>query len=802
MTESHSFVHELLISVYQRLSSAVASILRRYKRSKRSSNSKKHSLPKETLSEHVSVTKSTLGTRMSDLEQLAEEAGVDLSTVWQAALAATLHFYNPSEALSFAFNDGSNASSAGSDNEASICSLRVEPAETTIELLQRLYDSAESTETEDNASPTPQISWKRVGDADAPACKAGIQIHNRGTIQGNSIGNQKVDVLFKITTTKSGNIRAKLQYSQEKVPESLALSMLNTFDLVLKSMRKAPLISIEEFNVCSPHDRKIIQKFTASVSEPETRCIHEIIIERCKATPNAIAITSSHEDNMTYGELDHLTSQLAHRLIALGVKPETFVLSCFEKSIWAIIARLAILRAGGAYIMVDAKNPPNYLDSITRRADVRIMLTSPKFKDQFIDLVPTVLEISRNTLQALPFNSLPPVVKVNAQNACLILFTSGSTGHPKGIVQTHQSYATAIRDYARMLNLGPHSRMLQFDDYTFDISNNDYFAPLMTGGTCCVPRPCSTIPQLVREINETNATSTFLTPTVAIQLPPSLVPSMKLLCVGGEAMSADLLKKWSPHAKVINQYGMGEVATFCAYDDHPSPLSASSIGKPGCNTIWLVSLSSPERLTPVGAVGEVLIEGPNLGRGYLDPLIRTTGARFLPTTPSWFESIHPDRKPSQFYLSGDLARYTPSGTLEFVGRKDLMLKLDGCRIDAVEVEHCARASLHAKDAIVVDLLGAVEEDSSPVLTAYLYLHDHPFAAAAAADSTGFLPSEKCAVATKKVEGVERALRGILPGHMVPARWVVVSRVPRTGSRKTDRKMLRGEAEGWWRAQRG
>ncbi|EHK98517.1 putative HC-toxin synthetase [Glarea lozoyensis 74030] len=464
-------------------------------------------------------------------------------------------------------------------------------------------------------------------------------------------------------------------------------------------MRKAPLISIEEFNVCSPHDRKIIQKFTASVSEPETRCIHEIIIERCKATPNAIAITSSHEDNMTYGELDHLTSQLAHRLIALGVKPETFVLSCFEKSIWAIIARLAILRAGGAYIMVDAKNPPNYLDSITRRAD---------------------------------------------------------------------SYATAIRDYARMLNLGPHSRMLQFDDYTFDISNNDYFAPLMTGGTCCVPRPCSTIPQLVREINETNATSTFLTPTVAIQLPPSLVPSMKLLCVGGEAMSADHLKKWSPHAKVINQYGMGEVATFCAYDDHPSPLSASSIGKPGCNTIWLVSLSSPERLTPVGAVGEVLIEGPNLGRGYLDPLIRTTGARFLPTTPSWFESIHPDRKPSQFYLSGDLARYTPSGTLEFVGRKDLMLKLDGCRIDAVEVEHCARASLHAKDAIVVDLLGAVEEDSSPVLTAYLYLHDHPFAAAAAADSTGFLPSEKCAVATKKVEGVERALRGILPGHMVPA----------------------------------
>jgi amino acid adenylation domain-containing protein len=570
--------------------------------------------------------------------------------------------------------------------------------------------------------------------------------------------------------------------------------MLNTFDLVLKGMRKVPFMAIEEISICSPHDHKIIQKFTASVAEPETRCIHDLIVERCNATPNAIAITSSHEEDMTYGELNHLTSQLAHRLIALGVQPETFVLSCFEKSIWAIIARLAILRAGGAYIMVDARNPPNYLDSIIRRANVKIMLTAPKFTDLFKDRVPTVLEISRNTLQALPFHSLPPVVDINANNACLILFTSGSTGHPKGIVQTHQSYATAIREYARVLKMGPKSRLLQFDDYTFDISNNDYFAPLMTGGTCCVPRPCCTIPQLVREINETKATSTFLTPTVAIQLPPELVPSMKLLCVGGEAMSADLLKKWSPNAKVINQYGMGEVATFCAYDDNPSPETASSIGRPGCNTIWLVSLASPERLMPVGAVGEVLIEGSNIGRGYLDPLIRKTGARFLDETPSWFETVHPKRKASRFYLSGDLARYKDDGTLEYVGRKDLMLKLDGCRIDAIEVEHCARGSLHADDAIVVDLLGAVEETASPVLTAYLYLHDHPLANASATDPTVFLPSTSCDIASAKVAEVEKALKAILPYHMVPAMFLIVSRIPKTGSKKTDRKKLHAEAE--------
>jgi hypothetical protein len=178
MTEPHSFVHELLLSVYQRLTSAVASILRRYKLSKRSSNSKKQSATRKTTSEHGLITKSSLGSRILDLEQLADEAGVDLYTVWQAALASTLHFYNFSEALSFAIDDCTTSSSAGSDDEANICSLRVEPAETAVDLLQRLYDS---TDVDANSSSKSQVSWKRVGNADAPYCKYGIQIQDSDT---------------------------------------------------------------------------------------------------------------------------------------------------------------------------------------------------------------------------------------------------------------------------------------------------------------------------------------------------------------------------------------------------------------------------------------------------------------------------------------------------------------------------------------------------------------------------------------------------------------------------------------------
>jgi hypothetical protein len=192
MTEPHSFVHELLLSVYHRLSSAFASILRRYKLSKQTSNSKKPSVTRKTTSEHVFITKSALGSRISDLEKLAEEAGVDLSTVWQAALASTLHFYNSSEALSFAVDDCSAFLSAGSDHEINICSLRVEPAETAIDLLQRLYDS---TDVDANASSKPQVTWKRAGAADAPSSKFGIKVQDRNTDRTLPVWNNEVCVI-------------------------------------------------------------------------------------------------------------------------------------------------------------------------------------------------------------------------------------------------------------------------------------------------------------------------------------------------------------------------------------------------------------------------------------------------------------------------------------------------------------------------------------------------------------------------------------------------------------------------------
>jgi amino acid adenylation domain-containing protein len=588
-------------------------------------------------------------------------------------------------------------------------------------------------------------------------------------------------------------LAVELYYRPLHTDEEMARSVLNTFRHILSQIldaRDSDLV--HNVDLCPLADRKLIQKYTRNVSTVEQRCIHDMIIDQCRQRPNQLAIRSWDGD-MTYGELDNLSWRLASYLVALGVGPEVFVLSCFEKSTWACVARLAILRAGGAYISIHATNPPAYLDSVIIRTKTTILLTDPKFVDQFRHVVPTLVELAPAWLRKLPTPTNDVVCQdVRPDNACLILFTSGSTGTPKGIVQIHSSYATAIQDYARNLRLGTHTRYLHFDDYAFDISNLELLVPLILGGVCCVPGPMKTVEDLASQIRILEANIVFLTPTVAIKMEPTDVPSLKTICVGGEALTKDLVHKWAAHStQIINQYGMGEVAICCAYNDHVDHREGAKIGRPSSGAIWIVDPASPEKLVPVGGVGEIIIEGPHLSRGYIDSTaIHRTEAGFLKAVPRWLGELHPDRAQYRMYRSGDLGRMSTDGTMTYLGRKDTILKLDGCRIDALEVEHQARKFLSDKDFIVVDLLGTINGRADPCLTAFLYLDDNALSASPIIDQA---PTLCDAIgdeqAKEKVEEIQRGIGLTLPRYMIPTMFILMAWIPRTASKKLDRKRL-------------
>lgn len=572
--------------------------------------------------------------------------------------------------------------------------------------------------------------------------------------------------------------------------------MLWTFQHVLRQLTAhSATLKLDEIDYCSDFHRQVLKGLTHTKSAGSFHCLHDLIVENCRRHPTKLAVRSFDGD-LTYQQLDDLSLRLAHHLTRLGVRPESFVLSSFQKSTWAIVARLAILRAGGAYISIHSSNPPAYLDSVIQRTSAKIMLSDPAYADHFRDKIDNVVTITPEWLETLPLEpesgSLPVV---DPSNACTVLFTSGSTGKPKAIVQEHKSYASAIHDYARNLGLNQDIRFLHFDDYAFDISNLEFLVPLILGGCCCVPGPMKSVQDLADNIQSLNANIAFLTPTVAIKANPQAMSSLKILCVGGEPLPKDLLNNWAESStKLVNQYGMGEAAVCCAYNDnvHATSSAPATIGQPSSGAIWLIDPTCPEKLVPVGAIGEVVIEGPHLARGYLDQnhqaSDRTKPAGFLESIPRWLTELHPDRQSARLYRSGDLARYTQDGLIEYIGRKDTIVKLDGCRIDVVEVEHLARKCLTPKDAIVVDLLGVIDGKQGPCLAAFLYLSDHPDSS-----ETGDLSLKDASQdqsALQKVDQIRESLAVFLPTYMIPSLFLLGTRVPRTPSKKTDRRMIR------------
>ncbi|KAI0422787.1 hypothetical protein F5X98DRAFT_385736 [Xylaria grammica] len=674
------------------------------------------------------------------------------------------------------------APKAGNKSNSVQYYTRIDPAEAVWSFLQRL----DKSQLNSNAS----VEGHGIGVADQRSsrhnCNTGVYL--REAEDDFKVANLEADVLLLAGPSHTS---VQLVYNRAHTSTNMATSILRTFQQIYSQVGMSSSHTIlREVDACAQYDWGKIQSWTGMDPTPVDRCLHDLILEQCSLRPNEMAICS-WDGNLTYKELDDLSLRLANLLMGLGVGPEVFVLSCFEKSTWAIVARLAILRAGGAYISVFASDPPVYLESVIARTKTRILLTDSFHVERFQGIVPTLLELCPEWLQSLPSGS-KTCETVRPESACLVLFTSGSTGTPKGIIQSHKAYASAIRNYARDLQLDSRTRFFQFDDYAFDISNLEFLVPLVLGGCCCVPGPMKTIHDLTREINSMAADTIFLTPTVAIKLEPQDIPQLKTLCVGGEPLPKDLVSKWDNSAtKLVNQYGMGEVAICCALNTKIDPVGGAKVGRPSTGTIWLVDPSSPNKLMPIGAVGEIMVEGPHLSRGYLDDTAtKRTEAGFLKTIPPWLLKMHPNRTHTRIYRSGDLGRLNHDGTITYLGRKDTILKLDGCRIDALEVEHQAKKCLSSNDNIVVDLLGIINGQDEPSLTALIYLDDHPDSTPPAPNAVPLLKDGTTDnFAREKIEEIQNSIAQSLPHYMMPTTFVLMSWLPRTASKKVDRKKI-------------
>ncbi|KAL4997132.1 hypothetical protein BDV10DRAFT_186497 [Aspergillus recurvatus] len=526
------------------------------------------------------------------------------------------------------------------------------------------------------------------------------------------------------------------------------------------------------------HDWSRICKFNSVMPETYDRCIHDVIGEEARLHPQREAVCA-WDGSLTYGELDGLASELAYRLKAHGVLPETLVALCFDKSKWNIVAMLGVLKAGGAFVPLDPTHPTPRLRSLVESVNINIMLCSRNRAEPLGTVVENLIPLDEQLFSKI---SLPPggylQQKVKSNNAAYLIFTSGSTGQPKGTLLEHRAFVSCAFAYGAPMELNADTRKLQFAAHTFDASICESLAPLIHGGCVCVPSEDERLNDIVRAINRMNVNFISLTPSFARFINPSSIPQVKTALLIGEAMSRTDLEAWS-HIKLLNGYGPTETAVCAAINsDMDIHSDYRDIGLPMGTHFWVVNPNDHNQLVPVGCPGELLLEGPTLARCYINNPEKTDDVFIY--NPTWARH-DPKRSDRRFYKTGDLVRYnSDSGSLTFLGRKDSQIKLHGQRIELGEIENnittlpsvkhgmaflCKSGSAKGKMVAVVSLKGELTSSNVPLK---------------------LLPQSK---RTQVTADLREQLSKRLPTYMIPAVWLCAEALPLLPSGKLNRRVI-------------
>lgn len=418
-----------------------------------------------------------------------------------------------------------------------------------------------------------------------------------------------------------------------------------------------------------------------------------------------------------------------------------------------------------------------------------IILASEEHAGLVKHLVSNSLVVSTSFFTSRENTDSPPVTGVRASDPCYIIFSSGTTGEPKGSVLEHQSIQASSRILDGKLNFGPDSRVLQFSSYVFDVSIEEVVCTLMFGGCVCIPPEDDRLNNLSLAMERMHVNWVDFTPTVLRTLTPVEVPHLKTLCLGGELLGDDLIRLWSNSVDMFNIFGPSECSITLTSSKKLEPGdSGTNIGRGYKCRFWIVDPRNHHVLSPIGAIGEMLVEGGQVGREYYNNPSQT--ASVFIKNPEWSlkSSNKSDRR---MYKTGDLARFDRSGNLVYLGRKDQQVKIRGQRVELAEIEfHLAGQSAITSAVAVVPSRGW----SKGSLVAIVVLDSFKDA------GMNKEPLSICTEAlgphaSNELAAISAVLQIALPRHMVPSTIIPVYSLPLLLSGKVNRRAMKQWLEG-------
>jgi amino acid adenylation domain-containing protein len=577
-------------------------------------------------------------------------------------------------------------------------------------------------------------------------------------------GESMFDLTLEVADGERGLVGA-LEYRSDLFEHSTAERLARQFRRLLEGAAADPDRRLSRLPLLGRRERQqILVDWNGAKSSSEARgpCVHELFAQQVRAEPERVALVVG-EQRVSYGELDARAERVASRLLALGVGPETRVGLCLARSAELVVAILAVWKAGGAYVPLDPDYPPERLSFLLADCGAKVVLT----QRHLLDRLPSVNARMLCFEDALEGETVARRSPADQSNAAYVIYTSGSTGKPKGVVVEHRQVARLFTATQQQFRFDENDVWTLFHSFAFDFSVWEMWGALLYGGRLViVPWWVSRSPEAFLELIERERVTVLnQTPsafrqlmTVALQQqPPS---SLRTIIFGGEALDMPSLLPWfdafgDERPELVNMYGITETTVHVTLRRlrRQDALAGgrSVIGRP-LPDLSVYVLDPCGQPVPIGVRGELYVGGAGVARGYLDQP-ELTAERFL-------ENPFGE---GRMYRSGDLARWLPTGELEYLGRIDNQAKVRGFRIELGEIEAALKTHKSVREAVV---LARRDSRSEPQLIAYAVLGD-----------VVTWPELRAFLAAR------------LPDYMLPAALVVLERLPLTAHGKVDRRAL-------------
>ncbi|MEM7555656.1 MAG: amino acid adenylation domain-containing protein [Cyanobacteria bacterium P01_A01_bin.84] len=574
-------------------------------------------------------------------------------------------------------------------------------------------------------------------------------------------GTSKFDLTLFMEDSEQGLV-ATCEYNTDLFNVNTINRMLGHFQTLLSNIVNDPQQCISELPLLTPPERQqlLVEWNDTEKDYPQDKCIHQLFEEQVEITPSDIAVIFGQQQ-LTYQELNSRANQLAHYLQRQGVKSDTVVGICMERSIQMVVGLLAILKAGGAYVPLDPAYPKERLAFTLADSQVNVLLVNTHLVNDLPPHGAQLVCIDTDSTKFDEYSSENLVSNTIPENLAYVIYTSGSTGKPKGVQIPHSAVVNFLISMGQNPGLRKEDVLLSVTTLSFDIAALELYLPLIVGARLVLvnQEAIADGAQLLKELVSNDVTVMQATPATWRILVAAgwQKNSMKILC-GGEALDSSLAHQLRERGKEVwNLYGPTETTIWSAalevkYQEQQQ--GVSPIGFPIANT-QLYILDSHQQLVPVGVSGELHIGSVGLARGYWNKP-ELTAEKFIP---------NPFAQGTRLYKTGDKVRYLADGKIEFLGRIDHQVKIRGFRIELGEIEALLKEHPQVRETVV---LAREDIPNDCRLVAYL------------------ITREKKKPSVNELRGF---LKQKLPEYMLPSGFVVLDALPLTPNGKIDRRAL-------------